>query len=196
MSMPTTTPPSALQAEGAAADGSRVLFGVGGLVATALGLFVLFAPKTTAGAALLLVAALIGIYAVVTGLVYLGTAIFAKGVGTWSRVGHIALGLLYVVGGVIIMSNLLFAGVVTAILFSIMLGIMWFLEGILAFALAPKSGNKVWSIVYGIISVLAGATLMFSPLLGAVTIWWLLGISMVVLGVAQMVRAFRANSQG
>ena len=35
-----------------------------------------------------------------------------------------------------------------------------------------------------------------SPLLGAVTIWWLLGISMVVLGVAQMVRAFRANSQG
>lgn len=195
MSTPTTTAPTAMQ-EGAAADGSRVLFGVGGLIATVLGLFVLFAPKTTAGAALLLIAALIGIYAVVTGLVYLGTAIFAKGVGAWSRIGHVVLGLLYVVGGVIIMSNLLFAGVVTAIFFSIALGIMWFLEGILAFALAPKSGNKVWSIIYGIISVAAGATLMFSPLLGAVTLWWLLGISMVVLGVAQMIRAFRANSQG
>lgn len=193
MSSPTITPPAT---EHAAADGSRVLFGVGGLIAAVLGVLVLLAPKTTAGAALLLVAALIGAYAVVTGLVYIGTALFAKGVGAWSRIGHIVLGLLYIVSGVVIMSNLLFAGVVTAIFFSIMVGIMWIAEGVLAFALASRSGNKAWSIVYGIISIIAGATLLFSPLMGAVTLWWLLGIGMVVLGVAQMVRAFRANAQG
>ncbi|KUF06832.1 HdeD family acid-resistance protein [Leucobacter sp. G161] len=179
--------------EARATDGARVLFGVGGLIAIVLGLFVIFAPKTSAGVTLTLVAALIGAYAIVTGIVYVGTAIFSRGVGGWSRVGHILLGLLYVAGGVIIMSNLVFAGVVTALMFSIMVGILWLFEGVLAFATASKSESKVWSIIYGIISVLAGIALLFSPLMGAVTLWWLLGISMVVLGVVQVVRAFRVG---
>ncbi len=176
-----------------ATDGARVLFGVGGLVAIVLGLFVIFAPKTTAGVTLTLVAALIGIYAIVTGIVYVGTAIFSRGVGGWSRVGHILLGVLYVVGGVIIMSNLVFAGVVTALMFSIMVGILWIFEGVLAFATASKSQSKAWSIIYGIISLIAGVVLLLSPMMGAVTLWWLLGISMVVLGVVQVVRAFRVG---
>ncbi|MCS3428793.1 uncharacterized membrane protein HdeD (DUF308 family) [Mycolicibacterium mucogenicum 261Sha1.1M5] len=176
-----------------ATDGARVLFGVGGLIAIVLGLFVIFAPKTSAGVTLTLVAALIGAYAIVTGIVYFGTAIFSRGLGGWSRVGHILLGILYVVGGVIIMSNLMFAGVVTALMFSIMVGILWLFEGVLAFATASKSDNKVWTIIYGIVSVIAGITLLFSPLMGAVTLWWLLGISMVVLGVVQVVRAFRVG---
>ncbi|MBP6684326.1 MAG: DUF308 domain-containing protein [Leucobacter sp.] len=179
--------------EARATDSARVLFGVGGLIAIVLGLFVIFAPKASAGVTLTLVAALIGAYAIVTGIVYVGTAIFSRGVGGWSRVGHILLGLLYVAGGVIIMSNLVFAGVVTALMFSIMVGILWLFEGVLAFATASKSESKVWSIIYGIISVLAGIALLFSPLMGAVTLWWLLGISMVVLGVVQVVRAFRVG---
>ena len=79
-----------------ATDGARVLFGVGGLVAIVLGLFVIFAPKTTAGVTLTLVAALIGIYAIVTGIIYVGTAIFSRSIGGWARVGHIFLGVLYV----------------------------------------------------------------------------------------------------
>lgn len=177
--------------EARATDGARVLFGVGGLIAIALGLFVIFAPKATAGVTLTLIAALIGAYAIVTGIVYFGTAVFSRGVGGWSRVGHILLGVLYVVGGVIIMSNLMFAGVVTALMFSIMIGILWIFEGVLAFSTASASNSKVWSIIYGIISVLAGIVLLFSPLMGAVTLWWLLGISMVVLGAVQVVRAFR-----
>jgi uncharacterized membrane protein HdeD (DUF308 family) len=35
---------------------------------------------------------------------------------------------------------------------------------------------------------------MLSPLLGAVTLWLLLGISMVVMGVVQVVRAFKGGS--
>lgn len=174
-------------------EGSRILFGVGGLIAVVLGIFVLFAPKATAGAALVFIAAIIGIYAIVTGLVYFGTALLSKTIGGWSRVGHVLLGLLYVVGGVIIMSNLLFSGVVTAVLFSVMIGVIWIFEGILSFVTASKSPSKVWSIIYGIISLIAGGTLIFSPLMGAVTLWWLLGIAMVVLGVAQVIRAFRAK---
>ncbi|KIP52342.1 HdeD family acid-resistance protein [Leucobacter komagatae] len=179
--------------ESRATDGARVLFGVGGLIAIVLGLFVIFAPKASAGVTLTIIAALIGIYAIVTGIVYVGTAIFARGVGGWSRVGHILLGVLYVVGGVIIMSNLVFAGVVTALMFSIMVGILWIFEGVLAFATAAQSDSKVWSIIYGIISLVAGVVLLLSPMMGAVTLWWLLGISMVVLGVVQVVRAFRVG---
>ncbi|GAA2834810.1 uncharacterized membrane protein HdeD (DUF308 family) [Leucobacter komagatae] len=177
----------------AATDGARVLFGVGGLIAIVLGLFVIFAPKTTAGVTLTFVAALIGAYAIVTGIVYFGTAIFSRSLGGWSRVGHILLGILYVIGGVIIMSNLMTAGVVTALMFSIMVGILWLFEGVLAFATASKTDNKAWTIIYGIISVIAGITLLLSPMMGAMTLWWLLGISMVVLGFVQVVRAFKVG---
>lgn len=187
----TDTPGPTLEAR--ATDGARVLFGVGGLIAIVLGLFVIFAPKASAGVTLTLVAALIGAYAIVTGIVYFGTAIFSRGVGGWARVGHILLGLLYIAGGVIIMSNLVFAGIVTALMFSIMVGILWIFEGVLAFATASKSDSKAWSIIYGILSLIAGVVLLFSPLMGAVTLWWLLGISMVVLGVVQVVRAFRVG---
>lgn len=175
-------------------DGARVLFGVGGLIAVVLGLFVLFAPKATAGVALVLVSALIGIYIIVTGLVYFGTAVLSKTLGGWSRVGHALLGVLYVIAGVIIMSNLLFAGVVTALIFSVMIGITWIAEAVLSFVTASKSQSKVWSIIYGILSLIAGAMLIFSPLMGAATLWWLLGISMVVLGATQIVRAFRSGA--
>ncbi len=187
----TTTPASTSKQD--SGEGSLILFGVGGLIAVILGLFVLFAPKATAGAALLLIAALIGIYAVVTGLVYFGTAFLSKSIGAWSRVGYILLGVLYVIGGVIIMSNLLFSGVVTALLFSIMIGVIWIFEGVFSFVTASKSESTVWSIIYGIISLAAGAVLIFSPLMGAITLWWLLGIGMVVLGVAQIIRAFRSR---
>ena len=178
-----------------ATDGARVLFGVGGLIAIVLGLFVLFAPNTSASVALTLVAALIGVYALVTGIVYAGTAIFSRALGGWARVGHVLLGVLYIIAGVIIMSNLMAAGVVTALLFSIMIGILWLFEGVLAFASAGKSQSKVWSIIYGIISVLAGLVLLLSPMMGAVTLWWLLGISMVVLGVVQVARAFQVGAK-
>lgn len=177
-----------------ALDGARVLFGVGGLIAVALGAFVLFAPVASANVALLLAAALVGIYAVVTGLVYLGVAIFTRGTGGWSRVGHSLLGLLYVIGGVVIFSNLLLSGGVLAIFLSVTLGVLWILEAVLAFATLKTSENKGWTVVYAIVSIVAGLTLILSPLMGAVTIWWLFGISMVVLGIVQIARAFKLGA--
>ena len=37
---------------------------------------------------------------------------------------------------------------------------------------------------------MAGIILLLSPLWGAIVLWWLLGISLVVLGIIQVVRAF------
>lgn len=171
-------------------DNTRVLLGVGGLISLALGLFVLFAPKTTGSAALILISAIIGVYAVVTGLVYLGVTIFSKQFSGWSRVGHGLLGVLYIVGGIFMLSNLLASGVVVALFLSITIGVLWLFEGVLAFVLLGKSERKGWSVFYGLLSVIAGLVLIFSPLMGAATLWWLLGISMAVLGLMQIIRAF------
>ena len=140
-------------------NGARVLFGVGGLIAVVLGVFVLFAPIASGKTVLLIGAALIGIYAVVTGLVYLGVAIFTKGTKGWSRLGHSLLGLLYVIGGAVIFSNLLFSGGVLALFLAITLGVLWIFEAIVALASLKRSRYKGWTIAYAIISIIAGLVL-------------------------------------
>ena len=181
-------------AERHAVDSVRIILGVGGLIAVALGLFVLFAPNSSGKIALVATAMLLSIYALITGLVYLGTAIFSGSLGGWARTGRVLLGLLYVIGGVIMISNLLMTGVVVAVFVSIIIGVLWLFEGILALSMLRKSDNKVWMVIYAVISIIAGLVLMFSPLMGAATLWLLLGISMIVLGVVQVVRAFSVKA--
>ena len=50
--------------------------------------------------------------------------------------------------------------------------------------------SKVWSIIFAVISIIAGIVLLFSPLWGAAILWWLLGIALIVLGIINVVRAF------
>lgn len=171
-------------------DGVRTAFGVGGLVAVVLGLLVLFFPAKSGTVALQVVAAVLAAYALVIGVVYVGMAIFGRSRGGWSRTGHVLLGLLYVAGGVVMMVNLGAAAVVLAVFLTVTVGILWLFEGIMAFTMVKQSENKVWTIVFAAISVLAGLALLFSPLMGAVTLWLLLGISMLVLGLVQVIRAF------
>ncbi|QIM19503.1 hypothetical protein G7066_14645 [Leucobacter coleopterorum] len=177
-----------------ASDGMRIAFGVGGLIAVVLGLLVLFFPVKSGAVVLQIVAAIIAAYALVMGVVYIGSAIFSRTLGGWARTGHILLGLLYIVGGVIMMVNLGATAAVLTVFLTVIIGVLWLFEGIMAFTTVSQSNNKVWTVIYGIISVIAGLVLMLSPLMGAITLWILLGISMVVLGVVQVVRAFSMKS--
>ncbi|MGJ0204024.1 DUF308 domain-containing protein [Leucobacter sp. gxy201] len=195
MSKPSTSE-TAATAQRSAGDSLRIALGVGGLIAFVLGLLVLFAPAPSAKAAAGTAAALLALYALITGVVYVGTSIFSKTLGGWARTGHVLLGVLYIVGGVIMMSNLLATGTLVFLFITITIGVLWLFEGIMAFSLVSKSENKVWGIIYGVISVLAGLTMMFSPLLSAAVLWIMLGASMVVLGAAQSVRAFMMKSNG
>lgn len=177
-------------------DGLRVALGVGGLIAVVLGLLVLFAPAPSLKGAAGVTAALVAVYAIITGVVYLGSAIFSSAQGGWARTGHILLGLLYIAGGVIMMTNLLASGALLLMFITITIGVLWLFEGIMAFSLAGKSENKTWTIIAGVISVIAGLTLMFSPLMGTLVLWLMLGVSMVVLGATQAIRAFTMKRAG
>ena len=174
-----------------ATDATRIMFGVGGLVAAVLGLLILIFPGKSASFTVSVVAAIVAAYAFVAGVVYLGGAIFSRTKGGWARTGHILLGLLYIIGGIVMAVNLNTTGAVLALFLSITIGVLWLMEGIIALTMLSKiEGKKIWTIIYAIISILAGLTLIMSPLLGAITLWWLIGISMLVLGVMQIIRAF------
>lgn len=177
-----TTEPSIVQH---ATNGIRTMLGLGGLLAVVVGILILVSPLKTAAAT----TAIVAVYAAAVGVVYLGTAIFAKGQTGWHRVGSILLGLLYLAAGIVAIGNLTATAAFLFLFITIMLGITWIVEGIVTLVSIGSSTNKVWVVVFAVISLIAGITLLFSPMIGAVTLWWLLGISLIVLGIFQVVRA-------
>jgi uncharacterized membrane protein HdeD (DUF308 family) len=164
----------------------RTTLGIGGVVAFVVGILILVWP----GHALAAVTWLIALYAVVAGIVYIGLGIFSKSFGGWSRVGHIVLGVLYIIAGVIMFSNLAASTALLALFFGVFVGIAWIIEGIVALSSLSRAQSKAWTVFFAIVSIVAGITLLFSPVAGTVFLWWLLGISLVVLGIVQVVRAF------
>jgi uncharacterized membrane protein HdeD (DUF308 family) len=173
-------------AEKSAVNGIRTALGVGGLLALIVGVLILVWPGKTAS----VVTAIIAIYAIAAGLVYAGLGIFSKTKGGWARVGHIVLGLLFIIAGIVMFANLQAATGWFALFFAILVGIMWIVEGIVALSTLGDASSKGWSIFFAIISILAGITLLFSPLYSALVLWWLLGIALVVLGIINIIRAF------
>lgn len=167
-------------------NGIRTAFGIGGVLSVIMGLLILIWPGRTAAVA----TAIIAIYAIAAGLAYAGLGIFSKTKGGWSRVGHILLGVVFIVAGIVAFANLGATAVWLGVFLGILVGIMWIVEGVVAFSTMAESSSRVWSAVFATISIIAGIVLLFSPLMGAAVLWWLLGISAIVLGIVQIVRAF------
>lgn len=173
--------------------GMRTAFGIGGLIAIVLGLAILVFPGQSGAATMKIVAAMMGAYVLVVGIVYLGSALFSTGVTGWSRTGHVLLGVLYIVGGGIVLLNIGATAAALTVFLSVTVGVLWLLEGIVAFTLLGRTQAKAWTAVYGVVSAVAGLVLILAPLLAAVTLWIMLGASMLVLGVVQVVRALRST---
>lgn len=181
----TATTDTATPAVQHVTNGIRTMLGLGGLLAIVVGILILVSPLKTAVAT----AAIVAVYAAAVGVVYLGSALFTKGQTGWHRIGSILIGLLYLAAGIVAIGNLTATAAFLFVFVTIMLGITWIVEGIVTLTAIGSSTNKVWVVVFAIISVIAGITLMFSPMMGAVTLWWLVGISLIVLGLLQVVRA-------
>ena len=170
----------------AAPNGIRTALGVGGVLSVILGILILVWPGKTA----MVVTALIAIYAIAAGLVYAGLGIFTANRGGWSRLGHILLGVVFVIAGIVAFANLGATTVWLTAFVGILVGIMWIVEGVVALSTLDLAPSRGWTIFFSIISIIAGVTLLFSPIWGAVILWWLLGIGAVVFGIINIVRAF------
>jgi uncharacterized membrane protein HdeD (DUF308 family) len=173
-------------AEKSAVNGIRTALGIGGVLSVIIGILILAWPEKTA----MVVTAIIAIYAIAAGLVYAGLGIFSKTKGGWSRVGHIALGVLFIIAGIVAFLNLGAATVWLAAFVGIAVGILWIVEGVVALSTLGEAASKGWTVFFAIVSIIAGIVLIFSPIWGAEVLWLLLGIALIVLGIVQVVRAF------
>ena len=163
----------------------RVVLAVSGAIALIAGIVLLVWPLKSA----VIVTGIFATYLVIAGLVYIGLGIFSKVKGGWARVGHIVLGLVYIVAGVIAFANLGVAAATLALVVVIFIGISWIVDGVVALSLLGQDGSRVWTLLYALLSIIAGIVVLFSPLYAAAVLWLVLGISLVVLGIVQIVRA-------
>ena len=175
-------------AEKSAINGIRTALGVGGVLAIIAGLFILVWPaqgrirrdrrssRSTRSSP-----------ASSTRV----SGIFSKQRGGWSRVGHIALGVLFIIAGIVALANLHADHRVARHLPRNPRRHHVDRRGNRrALHARRRRARRCWSIIFAIISIIAGIVLLFSPLWGAAVLWWLLGIALVVLGIINVVRAF------
>lgn len=163
----------------------RIVLAVSGVIALIAGIVLLVWPVKSA----VIVTAIFASYLVVAGLVYLGLAVFSRVKGGWARVGHIVLGLIYIVAGVIAFANLGVAAATLALVVVIFIGISWIVDGVVSLSLLGQDGSRVWTLLYALLSIIAGVVVLFSPLYAAAVLWLVLGISLVALGLVQIIRA-------
>lgn len=166
-------------------DTARTSFAISGLVAVVIGAAILIWPNKTA----MVVAAMIGVYAIIGGLFYVAVGAASHSRTGWNRIAYILLGVLYFIAGIVMFANLGASVVALEIVIGIMIGMVWIVQGAVALTSSQPGRSRGASIFFGIVSLLAGVALLFAPALYIGLLWWLLGISLVVLGVMQLVRA-------
>ena len=164
----------------------RTALGVSGAVALIVGLLITFWPKGSAVALTIM----LGIYFLIAGIAYLGLGIFSKGISGGARALDIILGAIFIIVGILMLVNPTESAVVVGIFLGVLVGILWIIEGVVALAQSSDAPSRGWAIFFGILGVVAGIVLLFSPLWGAVILFIITGIALIILGIVQIVRAF------
>jgi len=171
-------------------NGIRAALGMSGLVSVIVGVLILAWPAKTA----MVVAGIIAVYALIAGVVNIAVGIFSRKLGTWPRIGYLALGVVFLIAAVLSLTNLGTAAAALGFLLGVVVGVSWIVEGVVGLTMIGDAPSKVWTIVYAVITIIAGIVLLTSPVWGAALLFLLLGVSLVVLGLVQIVRAFRFAS--
>lgn len=170
----------------------RGVYGVLGVMAIVLGIALLIWPGVT----LKIAAVALGAYFVISGVIRIVTAIVELGLpGGW-RVLDILVGLLLTVGGVVMLKNATLSGAMLAVLVTMVVGLGWMMEGVMALVESWHMPSSAWAVIYALISIVAGCIMLFSPL--ASTGWLILfgGCALVALGIVAIVRAFTFGKVG
>lgn len=163
----------------------RSSFGVSGAIAAILGILLLVAPGKT----ITLAAVLLGIHFIIVGMVRLGMSVFGRSHRSQHRVLGILLGVLMLVAGIIILRDAAAAAAALLLIVVIFTGVGWVIDGIMSIVESARSSSRGWAVAHGVISLLAGIMVLVIP--GWSTIWLVIftGVSLIVLGVAGIVRA-------
>ena len=87
----------------------------------------------------------------VSGVVRIVTAIVELGLpGGW-RVLDILIGLMLSVGGVVMLKNAALSGATLAVLITMVVGLGWMLEGVMALVESWRMPSSAWAVIYALL---------------------------------------------
>ena len=150
-----------------------------GVVTLILGIIVTFHP----GGSLNVVAVLLGILAILSGIFHL-VRIFGRGES--NRVWSGIVGLVFIVVGVVLIRHLH----LTLALVGLYVGLVWIVQGVVALVAAFAGGareGRGWWIFFGAISVIAGIVVVSTPVDSLTVLAVLLGIWFIVMGIIEII---------
>lgn len=164
----------------------RQMVGLEGLLSLIFGLLIIFWPDRTAS----VVTVLVGIAFIGIGAAYVSSIANHDDESAWARLGSLLIGAIYLVAGVFIFINLYVATAYLFLIVGLLVGMTWIIEAIVTFASLKFYNKKGWAFFSGIISLIGGIVLLFSPVIGAAVLWTLLGLSLAILGVIKIIQYF------
>lgn len=168
-------------------SGIRWAFAIGGILTIALGVFLLAAPK----ASLVAVAWIFASYFLIAGVVRISRGIVAKDLGGLWRVLTIVFGVLLVLAGVYIFIDPLVG--IGALVFVI--GFSWIIEGVASLFDSSPDVSRWITVLYGVISVVAGIFVLANPVLAAATLLLVTAFFLIAAGVVEIVQAITFGKQ-
>jgi len=161
-----------------------------GLVSLGLGITLAVWPDET----LKVVAILVGIQFLLSGLVRIVGAIAANGVDTSLRVLLAMTGAIAVIVGLLCLRHPL----QTLVAITLIVGVWWLASGlidIVGAVLSPQPRRRGWDIFSGIISVLAGGYLLVDPHLSLGLLALIVSIWLIAVGLFAVVSALRLRTR-
>jgi uncharacterized membrane protein HdeD (DUF308 family) len=166
--------------------------GIRGLAALLFGLLAIIWPGITVLALL----ALFGAYALVDGVVALGTAFFGRRGAAADRGWLVVEGIAGIAAGIV---TFVWPGV-TALVLLWLIAAWAFVTGIFEIVAAVRLRREIrgeWLLILsGALSVLFGLVLVIWPATGALAVIYLIGIYAIVFGVVLLALAFRLRQLG
>ena len=157
-----------------------------GIASLIIGIVALVWP----GATVVVIALLLAIWLIVTGIFGIVRG-FARGLSGGMRALMIITGVLSVILGIIALQGMFQAVEILAIF----IGIAFLFRGFATLFLgAEQKEGRGWNIFGGIVMLIGGFVILVWPGISLVTLAWVAGIWLIVLGIFEIIGAFRLRS--
>ncbi len=154
---------------------------IGAVITAIVGILMLAFPQNTA----ILAAIIFGVFVLIRGIVRVIVGIGGPGLTGLGRTLSIIIGVILLAAGVAILVNISVGVEVLAII----IGISWIIDGIATLIESSRAAARAFSIVTGIISILAGIAMFFLGSQGVAIIMIVIGAVALALAVVQVVGA-------
>lgn len=158
---------------------------IAGVVELVIGIVMLFWPSKTLAA----VTVLLGVGLVLLAIVYLGAAIGTPIMPAGWRTLGILSAVLFVFAGIAIFKAPQAVGASLVVFVTIILGAVWILDGITALFQSSFTINPAASIVYGLVSIIAGIVVLAAPQQSTVFLFMFVAVALIVMGIVSIIRA-------